>query len=136
MNALAALVWCGIVAARPVAAPCPMGGHGERHRDVPGAPSLTHGSHGQPVGAVGANEANPVTTKGSPIDSESSQHACDCLAHCCAPAAALPQAFADVVAPIERDVKTAAPIAPTHYVAAWVDFVLPFSIAPPVSART
>jgi hypothetical protein len=77
----------------------------------------------------GAHAAPPSDR--SPADA--GQHACTCLGHCCGaapavepPAVAVRPALSQAVAPGRT------PGRPQHeYVAAWVDFVLPFSTAPP-----
>ncbi|MEQ1692498.1 MAG: hypothetical protein ABMA00_14510 [Gemmatimonas sp.] len=129
LNALAALVWCGVVAARPVAAPCPMGGHGTAHS----APAVsnshaTHAAHGVPTGTSHHTPA--------PSDSSTPLHSCDCLAHCCASALAPTPSLSAILAFPAIDSEAPSPVAQTHYIAAWTDFVLPFAAAPPVSVRT
>jgi hypothetical protein len=144
-----ALVWCGIVAARPVALPCPTGGHGA-HTQASGAPlppaatasapSASHGAHDahaghRPAAAPSSISEQPDATPHGPTH-DAPAHTCDCLGHCCATAVLPLHVF-----PISH-VASAAIDRPTFivsrsgFVPEWIDFVLPFAIAPPVSART
>ena len=126
LNALAALVWCGTVAARPVAVSCPMGGHGSAQHSAT-AESESHAAHGAPVATPHhAPERAP----------DSLPHSCDCLAHCCASVVAPTPTLTATLAVSVGDSDAASPVAQTPYVAVWTDFVLPFAVAPPVSART
>jgi hypothetical protein len=130
LNALAALVWCGVVAARPVAAPCPMGGHGTSHSAA--AVSGSHADHG--TNAAPHSDASHHAP--APDSSTPQHHSCDCLAHCCASAAAPAPTLSLILAFPAIESVVASPAAPTRYVAGWTDFVLPFAAAPPVSDRT
>ncbi|MBL0173039.1 MAG: hypothetical protein IPP90_20565 [Gemmatimonadaceae bacterium] len=137
MNALAALVWCGIVAARPVAMPCPMGGHGAAHQAVQGGVSTAaHVMHGQQADMAHEGMGTPDAAPAVPGNPDNPRHTCDCLAHCCASVAALPGVVAPLVAIVEAAAEPSNPQAQTSYVSVRGDFVLPFAIAPPVSART
>jgi len=143
MHVIAALVWCGVVAARPMAMPCPMGGHGEGHEAAAhsghigtSADASADASHGHHVGMINASPAGLGATPESPRTPAPKEHSCDCLGHCCAVLATRPGASAPVVAFVEHAVEPPAPHVEVRYIAAWTDFVLPFAIAPPVSART
>ena len=144
-----ALVWCGIVAARPVALPFPTGGHGAHTQasaaprpstTTASAPSASQGLHDAHAGhrlaatPSSISEQPDTSPHGPPHDAPA--HTCDCLGHCCATAVHPPHVF-----PISH-VASAAIDRPTFIVSRsgfdpeWIDFVLPFAIAPPVSART
>lgn len=57
---------------------------------------------------------------------------CTCLGHCCGATSVAPPALALAPAPDASAPTPPTPGRPHHeYVAAWVDFVLPFSTAPP-----
>jgi hypothetical protein len=134
-HAFLGLVWCGTVAARPVALPCPMGGHGREHAHVATAqPPSSHAS----VAAHGHHHVAAVQVESGPTDAAPAvpapaapAHSCDCLAHCCASAVAAPAQFAQTIATAERHNDSAPLRAQSEHVAAWVDFVLPYAIAPP-----
>lgn len=144
-----ALVWCGIVAARPVALPCPMGGHGG-HAQAPGVskPSAHTPSESRVSRAVldahaghllaaavptVAEHGAPATHGPSP---DAPVHTCDCLGHCCASAVVPRHVFPiSHVASAEIDRPTFI-VSRSGFDPEWIDFVLPFAIAPPVSART
>lgn len=129
MQLIMTMVWCGVVAARPMALPCPVGGHGAHQTEATHAPSVSapadahsaHGHHGAP--------ATPT-----PAPTHAPAHQCDCLGHCCSTALAMP-ATTPAISSIVEQAMPATPSAPNARVAAaWTDFVLPFAIAPPVSA--
>lgn len=59
-------------------------------------------------------------------------HCCTCLGACCAAVAALPAGSPPLTFAVRERVAVAPTGRPEHeYVAAWVDFVLPFATAPP-----
>jgi hypothetical protein len=94
--------------------------------DAPGNAHAMHGGH--------AHEADAGQAPASPGEHDAG-HGCSCISHCCTAAAPLHAAestvsFATIVA------KSATPPGRSQqeFMAAWVDFVLPFSTAPPAGA--
>jgi hypothetical protein len=136
LHAVMALVWCGIVVARPLAMPCPTGGHGT-HGPVASAP-------GPEAIAASAHDAHAAHAAHGPTSSATHEapaqdapaHSCDCLGHCCATAVVLPPVFPASDLATSTRARPAFAVDGISFVAAWTDFVLPFAIAPPVSART
>ncbi len=94
--------------------------------------------------AVGGATAAAMVMAGAPgghADHEAGRrhgpagHCCTCLGACCAAVAVLPvHPSVDVVATTEWTFVPPTARPEHEYVAAWVDFVLPFATAPPEAA--
>lgn len=98
---------------------------GTAHADMPG--TMAHATAGHaPRHAHGP--AHGLTHAG---------HLCTCLGACCGASAATRPGLATLVLQPAVPTPRVAPGRPSHeYVAAWVDFVLPFATAPPRPAST
>ncbi len=157
MQAVMALVWCSFIAARPAVLSCPSGGHGAEHGMAHGAmqgmsapaespidvngSALTSAAHAASVHEESAPHAHmahtaPATTSDGQGERSPAPHPCDCLGHCCAIVAMPQQPAAVVLRVVERVGQVSLPQEHPALVTRWVDFVLPFAIAPPVSVRT
>lgn len=106
---------------------CAMHGGGP----TPGvAATVGHGTH-----AHGASHGGSHASAHDPAPARDAGHVCTCLGACCAAVGAPPPAQPAVAdaAPL-TPARARAPGRPAHeYVAAWVDFVLPFATAPPAA---
>ena len=145
VHALMMVVWCGVVAARAVAMPCPTGGHG-LHGQLPATPIPSalpaSAHHGQ-----GAHAGHQLWDSSSAVSEhahssphgptqDAPAHSCDCLGHCCATAVVLPPVFPIGTIASPAIARPTFVVSRSVFVAEWIDFVLPFAIAPPVSAHT
>lgn len=122
-------LWFALVMVEPAALhSCPMHSQGHAHVAA-GDPAAAHGeaSHGTLDGAA---------VDRHPVPSHPGAKVCTCLGDCSGSLAArLPDAHVAVAA-LTR-LTQVVPGRPQHeYVAAWVDFVLPFATAPPALLAT
>jgi hypothetical protein len=103
--------------------------------------SLGHAGHAMAMGGMamgdmpmdGMASHHHGATQSPSAPSDHSSKTCTCLGDCCSVVpAALPAPR--IVATVVETVRIPTPGRPQHeYVAAWVDFVLPFSTAPPAT---
>ena len=115
---------------------CPM--HGFAVRDGAGmvAPAAAHAA-AMPGMVPLARSSTAMAKAGHDVHaahhgSHPAGHACTCLGACCAAVAVLPVRPAPVTLAVVERASVAPTGRPEHeYVAAWVDFVLPFATAPP-----
>lgn len=138
MQLVITMVWCGVIAARPIALPCPVGGHGA-HSTSSGHAVSGHAEemvgHEMAGHDMAGHEMSGHQMPAAP-DSPTPAHQCDCLGHCCSTAAALPAPAPGLVTVAEAH-RSPPPSEPhARPTPAWRDFVLPFAIAPPVSAHS
>lgn len=106
--------------------------------DVPGVHTCAmHGAgHSGAAAAMmahaGAHHAVP-THHGAPDGA--GRAACSCLGHCCGAASLAARPVGGPLLATDTHIAAPMPGRPYHeYVAAWVDFVLPFATAPPARA--
>lgn len=86
---------------------------------------------GMAMGGMAAHGQAAINTPGAPVDHSS--NVCTCPGDCCSvvPAALLAPR---IVVTVMEGVRVPTPGRPQHeFVAAWVDFVLPFATAPPAT---
>lgn len=108
--------------------------HGATH-DTPAAGStVRHHEHGGMAGRDEGPSATP-TLPDNPVH-PATPHTCDCLAHCCATSLALKDAHAPAISIVVVTPDTWRATTQTGHTRAWVDYVLPFAMAPPVSVHT
>lgn len=107
---------CAMHDAAPAAVGHALAGHTLAGHAAVGYAAVRHAAHGAP-------HAPDHPQRGG---------ACTCLGHCCGSPSVLPPASAEAWAVHTDAAPAPAPGRPHHeYVAAWADFVLPFSTAPP-----
>jgi len=136
MRVFVMLAWFGMVHASTTVAPCPMGAnagakamHSAHAGDV-----MEHSPTGHHHGAATTSEKSVDGHRTVPSDRSTLPNDCDCLSHCCAAPTIYETVATEVAVAITVELTTS----PTRHtgsaVSAWVDFMLPYAIAPPLRA--